>query len=297
MTRDWESTFRSWASPPAKTEQDRCENAERAIKNAIARSSQLSKKNIKVFTQGSYRNNTNVRQDSDVDIGVLCYDTFFHHFPEGYSRSSFGILPATYHYPQFKDEVGQALIDYFGASSVRRGNKAFDIKENSYHVDADVTPFFEHRRYSKNGSFLSGVELRPDNGNPFKIINWPEQHYDNGVSKNNNTGRRYKAMVRILKKLCNEMTDNGTDAAQPITSFLNECLVWNVPNSNFGNNYYINDVRNCLAHLFNNTISYEKCSEWGEVSELKYLFRGSQKWTWQQAHSFISAAWDYIGFK
>lgn len=297
MARDWESTFRNWASPPGKTEQDRCENAERAIKNAIARSPQLNQRNIKVFTHGSYRNNTNVRQDSDVDVGVACYDVFFPDYPKETTDKTFGHIDGSYDYSTFKNEVGQALVDYFGASAVSRGNKAFDIKENSYHVDADVAPFFEHRRYSKNGSFESGVELRPDNGNPFKIINWPEQHYDNGVSKNNNSSRRYKAMVRILKKLCNEMTDNGTAAARPIPGFLNECLVWNVPNSNFGNNSYINDVRNCLAHLFNNTISYEKCSEWGEVSELKYLFRGPQKWTRQQAHSFISAAWDYIGFK
>ncbi len=297
MARDWERTFRNWASPPGKTEQERSENAETAVRNAIAASPQLNKRNIKVFAQGSYRNNTNVRKDSDVDIGVLCYDTFFMDLPEGYTREHFGLDPSTYDYAQFKNEVGQALVDYFGASAVSRGNKAFDIKANSYHVEADVAPFFEHRRYSTNGTYLSGVELRPDDERPFKITNWPEQHYDNGVSKNNNTGKRYKAMVRIVKKLCNEMADDGVAAARPIPGFLNECLVWNVPNSNFGNNSYINDVRRCLAHLFNNTLSDEKCSKWGEVSELKYLFRGSKKWTRQQAHSFISAAWDYIGFK
>lgn len=33
------------------------------------------------------------------------------------------------------------------------------------------------------GAFLSGVELRPDNGIPSKVINWPEQHYQNGEKK------------------------------------------------------------------------------------------------------------------
>ena len=297
MVRDWENTFRNWASPPAKTEQERCENAENAIRNAIKASPLLRRRDIKVFAHGSYQNNTNVRQDSDVDIGILCYDTFFYKYFGDYDGSDLQITPSTYHYSQFKNEVEQALVDYLGASSVKRGNKAFDIRENSYHVDADVAPFFEHRRYSTNGNYLSGVELRPDNGNPLKIINWPEQHYENGVSKNNITGKRYKALVRILKKLCNEMADNGMATAKPIPGFLNECLVWNVPDSSFGNYSYVNDVRNCLAYLFNNTLSYEKCSEWGEVSELKYLFRASQKWTWQQAHSFISAAWEYLGFK
>lgn len=296
MARDWESTFRNWASPPGKTEQERCENAASAIRNAIKASDKLRMRGVSVFTQGSYRNNTNVRKDSDVDIGILCTDTLIDDFPPGMNRDNFGLSPGTYHYEQYKNEVEEALVDYFGRAAVKRGNKAFDIHETSYHVEADVAAFFEHRRYDKDGTYLEGVALLTDKEKK-RVINWPEQHYTNGVSKNNTTGRRYKAMVRILKKLGNEMTDNDIAAAQPIPGFLNECLVWNVQNNLFGNNSYVKDARSCLVHLFNNTMSDEKCSEWGEVSELKYLFRGLQKWTRQQAHSFISAAWDYIGFK
>ncbi|MFC1495196.1 nucleotidyltransferase [Thermodesulfobacteriota bacterium] len=292
---DWESTFRQWAAPPGKTERDRCANAEQATKNAISKNPKLKSRNIKIFTQGSYRNNTNVKKDSDVDIGVLCYNTFFYNLPEGYSKDDFNIIDATYHFSDFKNEVQEALVDYFSKNSVHRGNKSFDIKENSYHVDADVTPFFEHRRYDANGTYESGVELYADNG--ASVINWPEQHYNNGVSKNNTTGRRYKSLVRILKSLCNEMVNNGSASAKPIPGFLNECLIWNVPNDDFGHSTYWADVRACLAHLFNNTRDNKDCSEWGEVSELKYLFRGPQKWTRSQAHQFISDAWDYIGFE
>lgn len=293
--RNWEDSFILWAKPPGKTEQERCENAAQAVRNAIKASDKLKDRGIKIFTQGSYRNNTNVRQDSDVDVGILCYDTFFMDLPEGYTRENFGITPATYHYSQFKNDVGEALIAYFGSSSVHRGNKAFDIHENSYHVDADVAPFFEHRRYFTNGEYLSGVELLPDNTG--RIKNWPEQHYSNGVDKNTATSKRFKALVRIIKSLCNEMADKGITEAKTIMGFLIECLVWNVPNDHFGHDTYKGDVRSCLAFLFNNTMTDEKCSEWGEVSELKYLFRPSQKWTRQQAHLFISKAWDYIGFE
>lgn len=292
---DWEQTFRECAKPPGKTESDRCENAEKAIRNAISASSALNKRNIKVFTQGSYRNRTNVQKDSDVDIGILCYDTFFMDLPEGFTRENFNISPPTYEYTQFKNEVGQALVSYFGQRSVTRGNKAYNVRENSYHVEADVAPFFEHRRYDKNGRFQSGVELRPDNGG--NVINWPEQHYENGVSKNTSTNQRFKSLVRIIKSLCNNMSDNQIAAAQNVPGFLIECLVWNVPNDNFGYHSYANDVRANLAFLFNNTRNDQDCGGWGEVSELKYLFRGNQKWTRQEAHSFVSAAWDYIGFE
>ncbi len=291
----WEDAFSGWAQPPAKTEQERCENAERSVRNAINASDRLKNRNIKVFAQGSYRNNTNVKHDSDVDLGVLCYDTFFFDLPDGATREQFDISTATYSYEEFKNNTENVLVSYFGASAVKRGNKAFDIHESSYHVDSDVATFFEYRRYSTNGQYLSRVELRPDNGG--RVINWPEQHYNNGVSKNNDTSRRFKALVRIIKSLCNYMADQGIVIAKSTPSFLIECLTWNVPNDNFGKYTYADDLRACLAFLFNNTISDDKCSEWGEVSELKYLFKGSQKWTREQAHNFISSAWDFVGFK
>jgi hypothetical protein len=295
MARDWESVFKLWAKPPGKTEQQRCENSEKTVRNAIQASHKLKHRNIKVFSQGSYQNNTNVRKDSDVDVGVLCYSTFFYELPNGYQEKDFNIISATYKYSVFKNEVGEALVEHFGKAAVHRGNKAFNIRENSYHVEADVAPFFEYRWYKTDGSYESGVKLLPDNGGV--VINWPEQHYNNGVQKNNATYRRFKALVRIIKSLCNEMADEDIPEAKPIPGFLNECLVWNVPNNNFGNITYTADVRNCLAFLFNNTITDDKCSDWGEVSELKYLFHASQKWTREQAHSFIDSAWDYIGFE
>lgn len=212
MARDWEAQFREWAKPPGKTEQDRCDNAASAIRNAIKASDKLRSRGVSVFAQGSYRNNTNVRKDSDVDIGVLCTDTFFHEFPEGATRETFSITPATYHYEQYKNEIEEALVSHFGRAAVKRGNKAFDIHETTYHVEADVAAFFEHRRYSNDGSCLKGVELRTDNENR-SVINWPEQHYANGTTKNTATGRRYKAVVRILKALSNEMTARGVRAA------------------------------------------------------------------------------------
>lgn len=248
-----------------------------------------------MFVQGSYRNHTNVRQESDVDIGILCSDVIFLDLPEGYTREHFGLVPATYTYAQFKNEVEEALVSHFGRRSVVRGNKAFDIRENTYRVDADVIACFEHRRYSASGSYESGVELITDRGN--RVINWPEQHYQNGVDKNTQTARGYKRLVRILKRLCLEMEEQGLAAARPMPGFLVECLSWNVPNDHFGHDRYRGDVRAALAFLFNNTLTEDKCSEWGEVSELKYLFRLGQRWTWQQAHDFTNAAWDYIGLE
>src|SRR3981081_798019 len=108
MSQNWEDRFRTWAQSPSQTETERAENAERMVRNAIKASSKLSGRNIKVFAQGSYRNRTNIRREDDVDIGVLSYDTFFYDIPQGTSRESFAIEPASYHYHRFKNEVDEA---------------------------------------------------------------------------------------------------------------------------------------------------------------------------------------------
>lgn len=299
MSRDWESVFAAWAKGPSDTEKTKAENAERQIRQAINASPKLQNRNIVVFTQGSYRNRVNVRKDSDVDIGILCYDTYFPEYPDDNVKMLLEktAADATYTYQLFKNEIEEALVARFGRASVKRGNKSFDIKENTYRVEADVAAFFEHRRYTTTTNYLSGVEMIPDDCKPLMVRNWPEQHYTNGVRRNDNTSRRYKRMVRVLKTLSNEMATEGIDVAKQTPSFLTECLVWNAPTSCYSLDTYKGMLRSILAHLFNDTLTAEKCKEWGEVSELKYLFRSSQPWTYQQAHEFISAAWDYVGYE
>lgn len=293
---NWEEIFRSWAKSPSTGEQDKCNNAETAIRKAVANSPNFTDKIVRVFTQGSYRNRTNIGAEGDVDVGVLCTDTFFFDLPDGFTADSFGIsTPAEYRHPEFKDHLHQALNYHFGEKAVSRGSKAFDIHENTYRIDADVVPHFEYRRYDKNGNYLTGTSFLTGDGK--RIVNWPEQNYENGVAKNDATGYRFKALTRTIKNLRAQMANDGREVAKSIPSYLIECLVWNVPNEGFNHDTYTADVRYVLAHLFNNTKSFEDCKEWGEVNELKYLFRNSQPWTLAQAHAFISAAWVYIGFK
>ena len=295
MARDWEAQFREWAKPPGKSEQDRCDNAVSAIRNAIKASDKLRMRDVSVFLHGSYRNNTNVRKDSDVDIGILCTDSMFNDYPRGTSKEDFGHISGTYFYEQFKNEIEEALVNHFGRDAVERSDKAFDVHEISYHVEADVAAFFEHRRYDKNGYYNKGVALLTDREKK-RIVNWPEQHYKNGTRKNTATGTRFKSIVRVLKSQSDEMSGVGIKESN-VPGFLIECLIWNVPNNNFQSYSYTADVRASLAFLFNNTRTYEGCKDWREVSELIDLFHSGQKWTWQQAHAFTSAAWDYIGFE
>ncbi|PCI56554.1 MAG: nucleotidyltransferase [Gammaproteobacteria bacterium] len=295
MSKDWESTFTHWSKGPASTESDRCENAIKAIKGAINKSDNLSALDIDVILQGSYRNRVNVRQDSDVDVGIICNDPFFYNLPDEVSLESANIVDAAYQFSDFKHDVRIALVEHFGYEAVTQGNKAFDIKANTYRVEADLAPFFEYRDYWNSSEYRQGVKLISDTG--VSIENYPEQHYTNGVIKNNSTGRKYKRSVRILKNLRSEMQDKGFNSAVKIPGFLIECLVFNVPDDTFNFDNYLSIIREVLVNIFNNTIVSADCSKWLEVNNIKYLFHISQPWTKEQVHKFILDAWDYVGYE
>ena len=123
MARDWEKTFSFWSQSPSATEEERCERVIKAIKNAVSNSAELKAKKILVFTQGSFRNRVNVRQESDVDVGVMLYEYFLSQYPEGKKNSDFGNSDVSYSFSQFKNELESALVNHFGRAAVKRGNK------------------------------------------------------------------------------------------------------------------------------------------------------------------------------
>ena len=195
-----EDTFLTWSKGPSKTEADKCDHAETAVRKAIRADERLAKLSISVFAQGSYKARTNVRLNSDVDICIRCNSQFFPNYPAGTSHETFGNHPGTLLFVDYKDMVQTALRNYFGAPAVARGNKAFDVHANTYRIDADVVPAFERRRYKQHSdgtySYLSGVALLTDSGQ--LIENWPKQTYDNGVARNNRTGRKYVFGYRVI---------------------------------------------------------------------------------------------------
>ena len=305
MATDWEQTFRNWSKPSSDDECEKQENAERMIGDAIRGYDPLKQRDIKIIPQGSYRNNTNVRQESDVDICVCCMEPFFDEYQfADYNRNESGVVPATYTYAQFRNDVQAALESKFGKTGVTRGDEAFDVHANTYRVDADVVAAFAYRLYTKKEfNFIIGRYLTPyveppgtrfvaDSGSI--ITNWPEQHYTRGADKNKNTGGRFKFIVRALKRLKFYLIDKNIGAAKPIPSYLIECLMYNVPDTTFGGDSYKANMRNALLTCFSATQTDENCSKWMEVNGIKFLFHPSQPWTRQQAYDFVLAAWSYV---
>ena len=264
-----------------------------AIKDAVAADATLAAKNVRTIPQGSYWNRTNVRQDSDVDVCVLCNDTFFYDLPYGVSAVSVGIVPAAYQFGSYKNDVERALVNRFGRENVRRGNKAFDVNENTRRVDADAAPCFAYRLYVNSWQYHEGTALIADDTGR-RITNFPQQQYENGVAKNDATDRRFKRAVRIVKKLSHEMEDAGVASARPMASFLIESLIWNAPDHLFGPPSLRDMTQGVVAHLWEYTRADATCGAWREENGIKLLFHGSQSWTRAQANQFLYDAWNYV---
>lgn len=236
----------------------------------------------------------------------MLYEYFLAEYPEGMRNTDFRNSDASYTFLQFKNELEQALVEYFGRAVVKRGNKAFDIKATQAQVEADVVPLFEFRQYWNHGGYRAGVAVIPDNS-ARRIENYPERlvdywpstplHYENGVSKNTATNRRFKGVVRILKKLRIELEDAGNAPATAVPGYLLECLVWNAPNWCFDCDTWEDRVQSVLRFLWQNTQNSTLCDKWCEVDGIKYLFHILQPWTREQSHAFINTAWDHVGVK
>ncbi|WP_295357381.1 nucleotidyltransferase [uncultured Succiniclasticum sp.] len=293
-----EETLQAWTAPLSSSEEQRAENTIKMILSAIDNSDELKTKDIEVFIQGSFANNTNVRAESDVDVCVMLKDTFHFDLPDGKTRQDYGFTPASITFFDYRDMVKRALQQKFKTEYVSDGNKSLKIDENTYHVKADVVPAFQLRNYyywksTDPNRYIEGTWFMSKNGKEIK--NYPKEHIRNGITKNNDTNYEYKKLVRIMKHIKNEMVDDKKTNGDIITSFLVECLVWNIPNSIItGYNTWTETIKQAIIYLYN-AIKEGKHEKWTEVSRMLYLFKG-RKWTDSDVRQWLYDAWNYLGY-
>lgn len=145
-----EDKLNRYRQPSSDHEQDKQERAERMVKQAVGRwAEDFDGIRIKYVPKGSYTNNTNVRQDSDVDIAVVRTD--FHYFDSSELNAADKKTGSGHTYPlegiQFRNSLAQFLKSKFGADCDTTGSTAIELCENSSRVSADVVPSFMYRKY------------------------------------------------------------------------------------------------------------------------------------------------------
>lgn len=209
-------------------------------------------RNFSVFLQGSYKNDTNVYGDSDVDI-VICTDAVYYSdtsylTPEEKQRFDAGFSAAQYTLSDFKNQVVGWLNTKY-PNAVTPGNKAVYIKGNAGRRDADVVIAAEFRRYtsySAQGAPTCETGICFFTAGGTRIENFPKQHSENCSSKNQSTAW-FKRTVRTYKNLRNKMIADGLIASGLAPSYFIEGLLYNVPIDRFGGSYSAN---------FNDTLNW-----------------------------------------
>lgn len=196
-----------------------------------------------VFLQGSYANATNIYADSDVDI-VMRLDSVYYSdtsqlTPEDKARYDANFSPAQYSWGKFREEVIEQLTHAYGTAT-KPGRKAVFVAGNGQRRDADVVPAAKFRRYF---GFASAINQRYAEGICFwlpdgtRIINYPKQHSANCTSKHQRTNSWFKPAVRIVKNMRNAMTTQGLVTEGVAPSYFLESMLYNVPDSSFGDSY------------------------------------------------------------
>lgn len=239
------------------------------------------------YLQGSYRNDTNIRWDSDVDIVVELVSVFQHNVAtlpadiRGQISSTF--TPASYHLDSFYLDVLTVLRQTFGEQAVTPGDKAIRVNADTQRLPADVVVCQTYRLYDETARCESGIsfETRRERRT---IVNFPKQHYENGVSKQELTLSRYKRTVRMFKAARSYLISIGTLDSSVAPSYCIECLLYNMPSSLFATHLgttYMNAVHWIVTTELDNL----KCQ-----NGLQKLFGAlPEQWTIEGAYRFAGS--------
>lgn len=292
---DLEERLASWTEPSSSTEQDKQERSVRMIDEAIKEHPAFEGVDLSVYAKGSYPNNTNVKFDSDVDVGVQCHEVFYHDATTPAAEPPPNPYRGHWKRDVLRNEVTLALVAKFPGQVDTSGSTALRVRSSTARVDADVVPCFNYRYYTSPGSYREGVRIFRTSGQT--LVNYPVQQLENGRAKNKRTQARYKKVVRILKRAANEMESGRTHRSVP--SFFIESLVYNCPDHAFGHANWRERVQFVLAHIWEGLQSdAEPTAEedrWVEVNGYKFLFHPDQKWNRADGRDFAYAAWNYLG--
>lgn len=272
----------------------------KAIKEALTASgTPYASKEFEVFLQGSYRNDTNVWAESDVDIVICLQDSWRRDLtelaePEITAYNNW-VVSVSYGHADFKQDVLSVLTDRF-KGDVTPGNKALTIAPRGNRRKADVLVAIQFRRYlhfnsSADQSFVDGLYFIDGPGQ--QIVNYPKRHSQNLTAKHQATNSWFKPTVRILKNLRWKLVDDGILAANTAPSYFLEGLLWNVPKSKF-NTSYQHCLYNALEWIQNTAVKGNLLC----ANEQYFLLREgpNECWSPAQCEAFLAAAielWDH----
>ena len=193
-----------------------------------------------VFLQGSYKNDTNLSKDSDVDVVIQIQtrlDASLVSLTGRKLETEESHLRTYKEWQSARRQVLKALRSRFGSKAVNAARKTLKLAKGEFPASADVVITLQYE---------GGVALfLPDEHR--WTVSYPSQHYERGLIKERSTRNRYKVTVRMLKAARNHLVQNKQLSAKTAPSYFIECMLFNVPNDRF-----VDD----LADTYEGTLRY-----------------------------------------
>ena len=299
-----ETQLRIWSQAP---ESNSIKHTHEEIRNVLNSSSVLNARkrglniDFEVYLQGSYKNSTNIRVDSDVDVVVQLNSTFYPGtsklHPEEKKLHNQTFSDSNYSWNDFQNDVYSALSSYFGSNLVKRGDKSIKLTGRGNRIDADIVPCLQYRAWKSfshrnQNDFVEGMMFWTLRENT-KVVNFPKLHYENGKDKNGpwRTNSMYKNLVRVIKNIKHELIERNLNPNISPSYFV-ECMIYNIPNNLFVHNNFQASLERILGYIV--CLSEYDSRQLVTGSEQQRLFGGALwQWQWRNASAFFQAVNGY----
>ncbi|MXX27672.1 MAG: nucleotidyltransferase [Caldilineaceae bacterium SB0668_bin_21] len=278
-----ESTLAKWSHHKAATA---FKQAHVPIRKALEAHRSLSQFKYEVFLQGSYKNDTNLGGDSDVDVVVRLSSKLKPAVADltGEQLQKDGSHRFVHQqWNSFRDEALKALRGRFG-SAAESGRKTLKVpKGRMIPADADLVVTVSHREGI--GFYLSDEQRW--------VVSFPQQHHSRGLKKEKAANYRFKRTIRMFKAARNHLVDKKVLARDDAPSYFIECLLYNVPDSLFKPTL-VPTYTGILDWLGTARRKNFKCQN----GQVELFGPGREQWSQKKARAFIKALqdmWDTWG--
>ena len=248
-------------------------------------------KSYEIFLQGSYGNDTNIRDsESDVDV-VIQLNSTFHcdltnlSYPERYACNA-AYPPAIYQYDQFRQDVFNILLANYG-NMIIDGNNSIKVPGAGGRRNVDVVVAMQFRRYMSYSPLLGdryeeGICLLDSFGN--QIINYPKQHAVNCTAKHRGARHCFKHMIRIFKNMRSKVVELGLLGKGVAPSYFIEGLLYNAPCHLYGHSY-----QKSFCEILNYLVSTDRSAFVCANKQHDLFGNGPVHWSDAQCVQFLGA--------
>ena len=170
-----------------------------SIRQTLAAHNRPSDVGYEVFLQGSYKNGTNLRRDSDVDLVVRLAPKLSPSVAalSGEQLQENASHEVAYrHWRSFRRHALKVMRALYGDAATS-GRKTLKLEKGELQADADLVITLS---YKEGIGFYLPDERR-------WVVSFPQQHHDRGAKKEKATSNRFKRIVRMFKAARNRLVE------------------------------------------------------------------------------------------